>query len=101
MPAGAQAHEGFGRHELAVVENLATDDDCEAGPADDPLVRAAYLWRLRMAQDALPAAQDIAPLVQGALAGRQADHRPGGRPQLLHGFKVPVVEGAVEGAIGC
>ena len=37
---------------------------------------------------------------RGGLAGMQADHGAGRRPDLLHGVVVAVVEGAIEGAVG-
>src|SRR5260370_41647609 len=100
VPAGARADEAVGGHQLAVGEDLAAYHDGEAAAADPPFADAAHARRFGMAQDAAPALQDVAALVQRRLAGMQADHGAGRRPDVLHRLVVAVVEGAIEGAVG-
>ncbi len=69
VPAAGQPHESVGRHEVAVGQYLAADHDGEAGAADHPFVGATHLGRFWMAQDSLPAAQDLRPVVQGPWPG--------------------------------
>ena len=53
-----------------------------------------------MTQDAAPARHDIGAALQRRLAGMQADHGAGWRPDLVHAGDVAFGEGAIEGAVG-
>ena len=68
--------------------------------AHHPFADAVHAGRLGMAEDAAPALQDVGPLMQRRLAGMQADHGAGRRPDVLHRGVIAVVEGAIEGTVG-
>ena len=100
VPAVVQPREGVGRHELTIGQDLATDDEGEAGASHHPFFGAAYARRFGMAHDGAPARHDLRSFVQGGLAGMQADQRSGRRPEHVHRGGVAIVEGAIERTVG-
>src|SRR5580704_6810427 len=99
-PAFTHPRESVGRHELALGQDLAAHHDGQPRTADDPFVHATHLGCLRVAKDGAPARHDLGPSVQRRLAGMQADHRTGRRPDPVHCLGVALGESAVERAIG-
>src|SRR5262245_21446580 len=99
LPDHTLAHEQVRGDEEAAGNGLEADDHravAEHGGAGAP---AGDVRRLRIAENALPAAHHRRPPVKRSPAGVDAGDRTVPRPDLLHGGKVARREGPVEGLV--
>src|SRR5262249_9800444 len=99
LPDGTLPHKQVRGDEEAAGNRLEADDHRAIAEHGGASGAAGDVWRLRIAENALPAAHHRRPPVNRSPARMDAGDWTMPRPDLLHGRKVARREGPVEGLV--